>query len=928
VHAILQTRDGYIWAATEGGLARFDGLRFVVYNSQNTPGLRTNNIRSMFEDREGTLWIATADGVARLKNSTFTTFTIQQGLPSNNVWSLYQERDGDLWVVTAQGLARFRGNGFEVSADPGATSPALTGAITEDNQGTLWVGTRSGLRVLKKGSLIKPSFPRRLSTSDVEALISDRSGRLWIGTQNGLYALEKSTVTPARGLPGHRITVLYQDRSGSIWVGTDAGLGRIANGKVTRASASDPLLGSMILSIYEDREGSVWIGTELSGIGILRDQKFTTYASREDVGDDLVRCVFGDSRGTVWMGTNEKGLVRYENGRFSSITTADGLSSNVILALAEDRDGSLLVGTPDGLNRIRRGEISILTSADGLADDFVRSILSDGHGSLWIGTRRGLSRLKNGRFTTYTQADGLGSDLVGALLEDGPDELWIGTLHGLTRLANGRLKNYTTADGLSSDVITALYKDSDGILWIGSEGGGLSEFRNGRFIRIPAELRLPQVIYGIAEDITQNLWFSSDSGIFRANRTELDRFAHGKRVVVPVVSYGASDGLRIGESSGGGHPAAWKAKNGALWFATLKGVAILRSDAKLNRLPPPVAIESVSIDDQVFDPAKIDDIDPGHSRFAFEYAGLSFVAPQKVRFRYKLEGFDRNWVEAGTRRVAYYTNLRPGSYRFRVLARNNDGFWNESGSSLEFRLEPHFYQTYWFFAFVALAIGLLSYSIYRWRVRQVEAQFNAVLQERNRIAREIHDTLAQGFAGVSVQLEIVARLLSSSADAAREHLDQARLLVRHSLTEARRSIWELRSQSSESEDLAARLSKMAAQASGSTQGKVKLQVHGTYRPLTPKMEDELLKIAQEALTNALRHAEAENINIVLTFDAKKLRMTIADDGRGFQSSPYAGWNGHFGLQGMRERAENIDAELSVDTGIGKGTRVSVEALVN
>jgi signal transduction histidine kinase len=332
----------------------------------------------------------------------------------------------------------------------------------------------------------------------------------------------------------------------------------------------------------------------------------------------------------------------------------------------------------------------------------------------------------------------------------------------------------------------------------------------------------------------------------------------------------------------------------------------------------------------MFDPAKIDDIPPGHSRFAFEYAGLSFVAPQKVRFRYKLEGFDKDWVEAGTRRVAYYTNLRPGAYRFRVLARNNDGFWNESGSFLSFRLEPHFYQTYWFFAFLALAVGVLGYSIYRWRVRQVEAQFNAVLQERNRIAREIHDTLAQGFAGVSVQLEIVARLLSSSADAAREHLDQARLLVRNSLAEARRSIWELRSQSAESEDLAARISKMAAQVGGSAPGKVKLQVHGTYRPLTPKMEDELLKIAQEALTNALRHADAENINIDLAFDAKKLRMTISDDGRGFSSgSSYpSGWNGHFGLQGMRERAENIDAELNVDTAIGKGTRVSVEALVN
>jgi signal transduction histidine kinase len=322
-------------------------------------------------------------------------------------------------------------------------------------------------------------------------------------------------------------------------------------------------------------------------------------------------------------------------------------------------------------------------------------------------------------------------------------------------------------------------------------------------------------------------------------------------------------------------------------------------------------------------------VPPGYSRISFDYTGLSFAAPQKIRFQYNLEGFDHNWVDAGVRRTAYYTNLPPGKYRFRVRARNNDGFWSENDADVALRLEPHFYQTYWFGGLLFVCAALLAWFVYHWRVREVEARFGAVLQERNRIAREIHDTLAQGFAGVSVQLEIVSRLMSTSTETAREHLDQARALVRKSLADARSSIWELRSQSNESEDLAARFSKMASQVAGSGPPKLELQVRGTYRPLKPKMEHELLKIAQEAVTNAVRHANAERIQVELAFDGGKLRMTIADDGRGFTGEANSsGPDGHFGLRGMRERAEQIDADLKVESAAGKGTIVSVEAAVN
>jgi signal transduction histidine kinase len=361
----------------------------------------------------------------------------------------------------------------------------------------------------------------------------------------------------------------------------------------------------------------------------------------------------------------------------------------------------------------------------------------------------------------------------------------------------------------------------------------------------------------------------------------------------------------------------------------LKGVAVIDPEhAKLNLVPPPVALESVSIDDQTFDPGKATDVPPGHSRFSFEYAGLSFVSPHTVRFKYKLEGFDRNWIDAGTRRAAYYTNIPPGRYRFRVSARNNDGIWNESGTSFAFRLRPHFYQTYWFDFLILVGLALVAYEIYRWRVRQVEAQFSAVLAERNRIAREIHDTLAQGFVAVSVQLELIGRMLSISTESAREQLKVASMAVQNGLSEARRSIWELRSQPSGEEDLPARLSNIAKQATSSSGVKVDFQVVGAYRPLRPEVENELLRIAQEAVANVVRHADAKQIKIDLNFHAKKLRMTIADDGRGFtRQQNSSGPDGHFGLKGMQERADQIDAELIVKSAPGHGTQISVETVI-
>ncbi len=924
VHAILQTRDGYIWLGTEGGLVRFDGFRFTTYDMQNTPGLKSNNVRSLIEAPDGALWIGTAGGVVRYRESQFRSFGIESGLPSENVWSVTIDREGVLWAGTAGGFAELSKDHFERSAK--TTTSDGDAAVAKDASGTIWIGTPSGVFSLRGNG----TLPEGMNIQgEATALSFDRNGQAWIGTEHGLEVFGKGVhkrYERKDGLPGGRITALMVDREGAVWVGADSGLARVINGRVERLPTNDALSSNAVLSLFEDREGSVWIGTDLSGLTILRKQKFYSYAFSDTIKNDQVRCVLEDRKGVVWIGTNGSGLKRFADGRFSGFTTQNGLSSNVILSLAENANEDLLVGTPDGLNRVEHEKISTIT-AQTLPEEFIRSIYPDRDGSLWIGTRRGLSQIKNGEVTTFTESDGLGSDLVGALLRDRSGDLWIGTLHGLTRLQGGRFRNYTKKDGLSGDVITDLCEGEDGAVWIATQDGGLSRFRDQTFQQFGSNTGLPETIYGMANDSNGDLWLAAKTGIFQIRRSDLERLASRTVSQVSITSYGTADGLRVQECSGGGHPAVWKDHQGAIWFSTAKGVAVLAANHnELNTVPPPVVLESVSIDDQVFAPSQLTEVAAGHARFSFEYAGLSYVAPQRVRFKYKLDGFDRAWIDAGTRRVAYYTNVPPGSFVFHVIARNGDGVWNERGVSFTFGIQPHFYQTWWFRSVLAVLITLLLYALYYWRLKQVERQFNLLLRERNRIAREIHDTLAQGFAGVSVQLELVNRLLVFPTEAAKEHLNRARLLVRESLSEARRSIWELRSQEADSRDLAGRFSKLSRQVGEVSGTDVQLTIHGIYRQLDPQVEDEVFRIGQEALANAVRHSGAQRITIDLTFTSRKLKMTVADDGRGFVSEKKsAGPDGHFGLQGMRERAEQIRGELTIQSSVGSGTTVYLEA---
>jgi signal transduction histidine kinase/ligand-binding sensor domain-containing protein len=927
VHQIFQTRDGYVWIATEGGIARFNGIDFKVFNHDNTPAFTSDDICCFTQDSAGSLWIGTADGLLRYTASTFRRYSSADGLPSGRIASITAGSNGSLLILSDNALTGFDGGRFSPLSLPASATPT---AMAQADDGSVWIASTSGIFQYREGYIRSESISPTPQVADIEGIGFLPNHGLWLRTTNSLILLQNGnqrTLRAGYDIPATRIQSVLADSRGDLWIGTNKGL-FVLDKTSNRPQIQSALGSSSVLSISQDREGDLWIGTETGGLDILRHQNFRTIP---DLSDHVITAITQTSGGAMWIGTNGDGLDRWQSGKIQHFSTRTGLQSEIILALAPGTDDSVWVGTPDGLNHIVDTRVvETYTSADGLPDDLIRSLLTGDDGSLWIGTRRGLAQWKNNKFITFTRASGLNSDLIGTLLQshfpNSPHDLWIGTLNGLSRLRDGKITTFTAKDGLSGDTITSLAEDPHGTLWIGTKGDGLSSLSSTGFTSLHRH-DLPQDIESILEDDRGDLWLSSTRSITRVSSSSLIACGTSPHCNPHPISYGRSDGMPTEEASAIGHPAAWKTIQGPLWFATRKGVAIIDpSHLAENHIAPPVVIERFMADDIEF-PISLagQNVPPGHNRFAFQYAGLSYLAPGKVNYRYILEGFDKQWTEAGPRRIAYYTNLPPGHYRFRVQTASNDGTWNEPGAEIAFYVRPPFYRSPWF---ILLAIGLIAavtILLYRLRVRRLQLQFQAVLAERNRVAREIHDTLAQSFVGVSVQLELAAQLLvQSQIAAASQQIDRIREYVREGLAEARRSIWDLRANTAQ-HTLTTRLTRLTEQ-SATEQLSIHLNIGGTYRPLAPAFEDEILRTAQESLANVTRHAYATQASVDLRYDSNRLTLIISDNGRGFQTTDNSlPGKGHFGLQGMRERAALIQAQLTIESTQGKGTTIKLDA---
>ena len=953
VQALAQTRDGFLWIGTEAGLVRFDGVSFQVFDRSSKPSLPGNDIRYLLEASDQALWVGTSDGPARWKDGVVTAFSVRDGLPSNGVRAIVETGDRVLWIWTDLGLARFNGKGFV--ADTGGMNAASVTAAFSDGRGGLVLETSQKTAVYRDGHW-QIEAPGSEFPKDSIAFSENASGEA-AGAGNSNLTISSGTGPPTRlssriELPGSRIQALLTDRNGSVWIGTNDGLARWYHGTLQKLPASDPLATASVIALLEDREGNLWAGTENAGLHIFRDQRFRVLGSRGGLTSNQITTVVEDRAGTIWAGTQRDGLNAVHPvgdtrnhgtmvdstsplppGSVQSYSAQKGLASDVILSLAAAPNGDVWAGTPDGLSRLRNGGISTFTSADGLPDDFVRSLLVDSDGSLWIGTRRGLTHWTNAgeltpsapRMQTYTDADGLGSDLVGAIARDARGDLWVATLGGLSRLRAGVITNFTRANGLSDDVVTSLLPRADRTLLIGTQDHGWDIWDGQRFIALAGSALEQTAVHAILDDDTGHLWFATGSGIARCDFHEKTRIDPAS-LCTDWMTFDTADGLPSRETATNSHPSAWRSRDGFLWFATPEGLVVLDpAHFPINSTPPPVALERFAIDDvdqRLNGTAGTLKVAAGHVHFQFDYAGLSFIAPQKVRYRYELEGFDRGWTDAGTRRSAFYTNIPPGHYTFRVQAANNDGLWNTAGTFFSFELRPHFYQTLWFYALLLVALAGMIFLLIRMRLRRAELEFNAVLGERSRIAREIHDTLAQGYVGVSVQMEVLAELLRSrNLNEAEQQLARTREYVREGLADARQSIWALRTQDAAETTLPVRLRRVVEAAEGGGL-KAGFSIYGAFRPLPPETEQQIVRIAQEAVHNVKRHAHANQLLVQLEYRTDVVALEVRDNGRGgAPDTSTESLTGRFGLTGMRERAASIGGTLEVSSQPGEGTVV-------
>ena len=738
VNSIVQTSDGYIWLGTFGGLVRFDGITFQVFGFGQ--GLKSNRILSLTETRDGTLWIVTDDGgLSQYKQGEFRTLTDKDNLPHSNVVSVYEDRKGNLWFCTRQGLIRWKeGRATTYTTASGLPHNSIN-CVLEDRNGNIWIGTWNGLAKFNDGKFTIYGEKEGLLNPIVKTLLEDRDGNLWLGTWGGVHKFKDEIFTPyttKQGLTYNDINALHQDKDRNIWVGTAKGLNRLKDGIITTYTVADGLSDDKILSLFEDKEGSLWIGTSLGGLNRFRDGNLTAYGREEGLPADSVVPIVEDKEGALWIGANCGGLIRFQSGKFTAYTNKEGLPNLCVWALHQDHIGNLWIGTwGKGLTQFKDGKFITYLDKDGLSSNVVLSIYEDRMGALWVGTESGLNRFKDGKFTAYRTQDGLANDRVHYITEDRQGSLLIGTEGGFSRFKDGKFSNYTSKDGLSNDYVRDLYEDKDGTLWIGTYGGGLNRFKDGKFTRYTINDGLfDDIVSRILEDDYGNFWMTGNKGIYRVSRKELNDFADGKIRAITSTSYGILDGMKINECNGGGQPAGWKSRDGKLWFPTLKGVVVINSK-NINPIPPPIAIEKVLVNKTAVDLNKNIEIPPGYGDLEIHYTGLSFATPEKVQFKYKLEGFDKDWVEAGPRRAAYYTNIPPGRYSFRVIASNNDGVWNEAGASFEFYLRSHFYQTYPFYALCALAIILVGIGLHRLRIKKLEArqkELTLLVEERTR----------------------------------------------------------------------------------------------------------------------------------------------------------------------------------------------------
>jgi len=927
INAIVQTTDGYLWLGTDEGLARFDGYDFTLF-TQDTSKLPSNSVTALAAGPDGSLWVGTAKGLAHYKDRQFHVYTTNEGLPDNFIAHIYVDHTGIVWTAGGGSVARL--DNKKITAFVGGKDiPFSARTVYEDRHHVVWVAGFSGLAEFVGGRFVSRVTSAELGGNLLTVLVGDNNDNLWMGGGKGIArrsADGKVTKFETReGLPDVFTRALWVDHHGSLWAGTNAGLARLGNNRFT--SLADEKAGDLnvVWCLYEDREGNVWVGAN-TGLSRLRDDVFTSYGRSEGMPGDDPNTLFQDHLGRLWVGFHNSGLMLFSPGGNRVFTTRDGLPSNEIFSIRERRDGNLLLGTRGGVVTMRGTAFSTYRPTDANGRTLLLDALEDSSGNLWLATQSGLAQLRDDKLRIVVPGGPFIVDLAVVLAAGSDGAIWAGTSgRGLWRIQGETKRQFTTADGLSSDQIHSLYQDRDGTLWIATFGGGLNAFRRGNFVHFAARDGLPSDNISHITDDGESLWLSTTRGICRVSKQQLRDFSDGKIKKLQPTNYGVEDGLRsaqlsFGYIAGGGS----RTSDGRVWFPTTRGIAVIDPHERQQSGPAPtVFLVDGAVDGKAVDFSKSPQLQPGSDRIQIRYSAIHLSAPERIQYSHKLEGLDQNWVQAGGRREINYNSLAHGKYRFLVRAELPGGLATENAYAFE--LLPEFYETTWFRLLSAVALVGGAWGIYQLRLRRLRHWFALVLEERARLAREIHDTLAQGFIGISSQLDAVAMALPEDLNQASQDLALAQRMARYGITEARRSVVDLRASVLEGQNLGAALHSGAQIWTAGSGVDVDVDVSGAQDPIPDEAERHLLRIAQEAVTNAVKHAGASKIWVSLQIDSPNLCLRIIDNGSGFElQDAFSSAGGHFGLIGMRERAERLGGDLQVATHPGGGTKVEVK----
>ncbi len=937
ISAIAQTADGYLWLGTEFGLLRFDGVRAVPWQPPAGETLPGSWVRALLAGRDGTLWIGTLKGLASLNDGKLTQYPAIAG---SSIDALLEDRHGTIWAAgfeVPKGklcAIESRTRAIECHGKDG-TLGTYVGSLFEDFDGNLWVGAANGLWRWKPGppkvygGFEAMGMPNSVTDGDDHALI--------IASMTGLKTLVNGRLVKYP-VPGERRFTPFRtltDRHGGLWIATASGLVHVHRGRTDGFAQSDGLSADFVTEIFEDREGSIWIATS-EGLDRFRELAVVTLSVKQGLPNNLVGSVLAASDGALWLGDRE-GLTRWKDGQIDTPRGYRGVKS-----LFQDERGRIVVSALGGVGFLDGGRLVPIT---GVPAGNIRGIAVDRAGDLWLAHQEaGLVHVHRDNRVESIPWNRLGRTDFATVLSADPARggVWLGFYRGgIVHFAGGTIRaRYAAADGLSDGVVNHLLIDSDGTLWAATETG-LSRLKDDRLTTLSSRNGLPcDAIHWLIEDAKRSTWLYTACGLVRIEQSEVSAWVRDSKTSIRSTVFDSSDGVRL-HSFGVTTfwPQVTRSSDGKLWFVSGEGVSVVDpGHIPFNDLPPPVHVEQIVADHKTYDvpaaanasvglPSLIRDLQ-------IDYTALSMVAPEKVRFRYQLEGWDREWQDVGTRRQAFYSNLPPRRYRFRVMACNNSGVWNEAGTFVDFDVAPAYYQTRWFRVMVfAGGVALLG-AAYQLRVRQVRHQFNLRMEERvserTRIARDLHDTLLQSFHGVVFRFQAAANVLPDRPSEAKQQLDTALKHATHAIREGRDAVQGLRASATAANDLAVALSTFGEELAATPaephaeRAKLDVAIHGTPRGLRPIVRDDIYRIASEALRNAFRHSRARRIELEIRYDDRHLQLRVRDDGQGIDAAVLDGHRaGHFGLPGMRERAELIGGHFEVWSEAGMGTEVAL-----